>query len=361
MKSYALRSDLVSLDVTEIGGQLSDVTFTLPGGRRVSPMHKAPWTPEELAPDTPPVIQMLRGDFFCAPFGAADITPGTPSHGHPASGTWRQTAATATTLDTVLDETVLGATITKHVELRDGETIVYQRHEMIGGNGRTPLGHHAMLNAGGPLNLSFSPYTTALTPPVPFELMPEGRPLLPEGLTIDDLTRAPRAGGGHVDLTVFPTAPDTEALFMLVSDKRAPFGWIGATCPAENWVWFALRDVAALPQTVVWMSDGGRDYAPWNGRHRGVIGLEDVRAYFHLGEKASLADNPVSAGGSPTTVTLTPGGKVTISYIFGLAAVPEGFDRVEDIVTAPGGVMLIGAGGREVLAPCDLDYIKGAG
>ena len=69
-----------------------------------------------------------------------------------------------------------------------------------------------------------------------------------------------------------------------------------------------LKDPRVLPQTVVWMSNGGRDYAPWNGRHRRAIGLEEICGYFHLGHAASLADNPVAAAGSPTAVTLDPGG-----------------------------------------------------
>ena len=190
MKQFPLRSDRVSLAVTETGGHLSDVVFVLPGGRQVSPMHTAPWADEPLPEDTPPILRVLRGDFFCAPFGSSDLIPGeTRVHGLAASGNWRLTGTTGSTVDAVLDGEVLGATVAKHVEVRSGEAVVYQRHRLTGGSGRLPIGHHAMLRAESPLQLAFSPWTMALTPPEPIEVPPHGRPLLAEGQTIADLTR----------------------------------------------------------------------------------------------------------------------------------------------------------------------------
>src|SRR4051812_19449213 len=116
MKLFPLGSDCVSLAVTETGGHLSDVAFTLPGGRRVSPMHVAPWANESLPDDTPAILRILRGDFFCAPFGSSDVIPGeTRVHGLPANGTWRLTGTSPNVVDAVLDGAVMDATLTKHV------------------------------------------------------------------------------------------------------------------------------------------------------------------------------------------------------------------------------------------------------
>ena len=230
MKQFPLRSDRVSLAVTETGGHLSDVVFVLSGGRQVSPMHTAPWADEPLPEDTPPILRVLRGDFFCAPFGSSDLIPGeTRVHGLPASGNWRLTDTTGSTVDAVLDGEVLGATVAKHVEVRSGEAVVYQRHTLTGGSGRLPIGHHAMLRAESPLQLAFSPWTMALTPPEPIEVPPHGRPLLAEGQTIADLHKARRADGGTVDLTVYPTVDGYEAIWMLVADRSLPFAWTAAT------------------------------------------------------------------------------------------------------------------------------------
>src|SRR5262245_51611944 len=72
LKTLPISSDRVSLALTEMGGHLSDVTFVLDEGHRVSPMHTAPWTHDEVAPETDPILRVLRGDFFCAPFGPND-------------------------------------------------------------------------------------------------------------------------------------------------------------------------------------------------------------------------------------------------------------------------------------------------
>jgi hypothetical protein len=358
MKTFPLGADGASLAVTETGGHLSDVTFTLAGGKKVRPMHTAPWEKEELAPGTPNVLRMLRGDFFCAPFGSDGADPNDPNstHGLPANGTWSVTKLTPTTLDATLEGTVMGATVTKRVEVRPRENVVYQRHVMTGGAGRLPVGQHAMVHAETPLQLAFAPFTMALTPPVPFEVPPEGRQLLAEDQVITDITRAKRVDGGTADLSVFPTAPGFESLWMAVTDRNLPFGWTTATAAEEGWVWFGLKNVRELPETVIWISDGGRDYAPWNGRHRRCIGLEDICGYFHLGTRRSVADNPVAASGSPTAVTL--GEKpVSISYVFGVAATPAGFGRVTEVAKAPGGITLIDAGGRKASAAVDLSFI----
>ena len=333
MKLFPLRSDRVSLAVTETGGHLSDVTFMLPDGRQVSPMHVAPWANEILADDTPPILRVLRGDFFCAPFGSSDLIPGeTRVHGLPANGAWRLAGTSANALDAVLDGEVMGATVTKHVEVRPGETIVYQRHTLAGGSGRLPIGHHAMLRAESPLQLGFAPWTVALTPPEPVETPPHGRPLLANDQIITDLKKAKRVGGGTADLTIFPTAEGFEAIWMLISDQAPAFAWTAATAADEGWVWFSLKNQRVLPQTLLWLSNGGRDYPPWNGRHRRAIGLEEICGYFHLSHARSIADNPVAAGGSPTAVDLRPDAPLIVSYMFGLAAIPPGFGAVTDIV-----------------------------
>jgi hypothetical protein len=109
----------------------------------------------------------------------------------------------------------------------------------------------------------------------------------------------------------------------------------------------------------MWLSNGGRDYAPWNGRHRRVIGLEEICGYFHLSHSASIADNPVAAKGIPTAVELQPDSPLTVSYVFGLAATPPGFGTVADIRRVPGGVTLVDIGGREAFAACDPSYVIG--
>ena len=359
MKTFAIAADLVSLAVTETGGHLADVAFTLGDGRRVSPMHTAPWYDEDLPTDLPPILRVLRGDFFCAPFGASDVIPGqTLSHGATANGTWRVEKQTTGTLDAVLAEDVMGATVSKHIELRRGHAVVYQRHTFAGGLGRLPVGHHAMLNARHPLQLGFAPWIWAGTPPDPIEVPPAGRSILAYPQTIANPTAARTMDGGWIDLTRYPGPDGYEDLWMLVADGARPFSWTAATCADDGWVWFGLKNPRVLPATAIWMSNGGRTYAPWSGRHRHIIGLEEVCSYLHLGHAASIADNPFSARGIPTAVTLGGAEPLVIPYAFGLAAAPRDFGAVIDVHAEHDGIVLIDKAGHSVSAAVDLSFLS---
>src|SRR5437870_12966645 len=81
--SWRMATTNVEAFVTEIGGQLGPVTFDR-RRRRIQPLSVAPWATEKLDRSTPPIIKVLRGDFFCLPFGGNS----TPYHGerHPIHG-----------------------------------------------------------------------------------------------------------------------------------------------------------------------------------------------------------------------------------------------------------------------------------
>src|SRR5207249_1604720 len=64
-------------------------------GRKIAPLSVAPWATEKLDKSTPPIIRILRGDFFCMPFGG-NKTPYRgrgrierhPIHGETANANW---------------------------------------------------------------------------------------------------------------------------------------------------------------------------------------------------------------------------------------------------------------------------------
>lgn len=247
MKSWPITSDRASLAVTETGAHLDRVVFTLTDGRTIMPMHTSPWEDEELPAELDPILKVLRGDFFCAPFAASDVIPTEHrAHGRPANGTWRVSSRTASTLDLTLDGDVMGATVTGHYEVKSGHAVVYQRHVISGGSGRIPMGHHAMLKAEPPLQLAFGSHVWAGTPATAPETPPNGRSILAYPQEIADPAKARLADGGTADLSTYPFAEGHEDLWMVATDGKAPFGWTAATSP-EGWVWFALKDRGCCP------------------------------------------------------------------------------------------------------------------
>jgi hypothetical protein len=96
------------------------------------------------------------------------------------------------------------------------------------------------------------------------------------------------------------------------------------------------------------MSNGGRHYPPWSGRHVNTLGLEEITGYFHYGIAHSAADNEIARGGDPTCVQLDPKKPLVVNYIMAVAAVPARFDRVRSIVAKPDHVVLAADSGVRV-------------
>jgi len=72
----------VTFDITRTGGQLSKAKFRV-GRQTVEPFSTAPWCDQPEAKKLIPLLRELRGDFFCAPFGAGPAWRGEdhPPHG----------------------------------------------------------------------------------------------------------------------------------------------------------------------------------------------------------------------------------------------------------------------------------------
>lgn len=353
-----LNNGLVEVGLNRTGGQLDPVRFFLPEGV-IEPLHRAPWLNEE-GTDIAPMLQNLRGDFFCAPFGDNDLLPDeTRPHGLTANGVWQLKHAAPSQIDYELVGNVAGASVSKSISLRDGQPLVYQSHRFDGGDTRLPIGHHAMLRADEPLKLSFSPYIWSGTPPQPIETRTTGgRSSLAYPQTFGDIRKVKTKNGALADLSVYPVLEQSEDILMLVS-QDAPLAWSAACMPQAGWLWFALKNPATLRSTLLWLSNGGRDYAPFSGRHKKVIGIEEVTSYFHLGHRTSLSPNPVSEQGYPTTLNLEPQRRLEVRYAFGLVAVPEGFERLVDLTWDDTRLHLQGESGQ-VEVPYDASFFQTA-
>jgi len=147
---------------------------------------------------------------------------------------------------------------------------------------------------------------------------------------------------------------------MIVSQPDAPLAWTAVTFPRERYAWFALKDPCVLRNTVFWISNGGRHYAPWSGRHVNVMGLEEVTAYFHYGLAESARPNPLAAKGFPTCVRLSPKRPLTVNCVMAVALIPAGFDRVAAIApnAADDTVTLTSASGKTVTLPLDVGFLS---
>lgn len=365
--SWSFRSSHVHANLTKLGGHLAPVAFRLEH-RLVSPFAIAPWAEEKLAPETPALLRALRGDFFCAPFGGNGVPwrgESHPPHGETANGGWRLKAFDRTseslTLHASLKTTVRAGNVDKALTLVEGHAAVYQQH-VLRMSGPMSLGHHALVKfpeAPGSGVVSTSRFVHAQVLPDLFE-QPENRgyqSLKPDAV-VKSLERVPLLAGGTTDVSRFPARRGYDDLVLLSADPKLTLAWNAVTFPKERYAYFALRDPRVLRHTILWISNGGRHYAPWNGRHTGVMGIEDTTSFFHYGLAESARPNALTRLGLPTTLPLSARKPTRVNYIIGVASIPAGFDRVKQIHPKKDGIELVAANGKRASAPLNIGFLN---
>lgn len=365
--SWRLSADTVEAFVTQTGGHVGPVTFTL-GAKKIQPYSVAPWCTEKTPGSLPPILKALRGDFFCLPFGG-NATPYRgeqhPVHGETANARWDCAAhldeGGTHCLHLTLDTKIRRGHVDKVLFLRDGHQAVYSRHVLSGFQGPMNPGHHAMLKfpeAPGSGVISTSRFVYGQVFPSQFEDPAlGGYNSLKPGAEFKSLARVPLANGGIADLSRYPARRGFEDLVMVVADEKLPFAWTAVTFAQEGYAWFALKNPRLLRQTILWISNGGRHYPPWSGRHINVLGLEEVTGNFHYGLAESAASNPIARKGYPTALQLRPDESLVIPYIMGIAAIPKGFDQVKQIEREKNGLRLIAANGKTAKAPVAMEFL----
>ncbi|WP_052201976.1 hypothetical protein [Ensifer sp. ZNC0028] len=340
---HVIETNSAKLTFNPQGGHLEEVAF---GSRadRIRPMHRAPWRtgednggrPERVPAAMGQSLASLSGDFFCAPFGHDDVS-GTVEHGLTANGVWLEESFQTDADGTVtaifrLDGQVAGAAVFKELTLKPDQPIVYQRHRFVGGFGMLPVAHHPMVRITGEASLNFSPKAFGATPEHAVETDPQrGNSALMYPQEFVDLTSVRLKGGGAVDLSVQPGPPDSEDFLILAEEPNSTMGWTAVSARDDGFLFFSVRDPRVLPFSMLWMSNGGRHYEPFSGRHRGVLGLEEGCTFFGYGREASSRPNWLNERGYPTAIELVPDGEVAIGFAFGAIRLPDGWRAVSDI------------------------------
>jgi len=359
-RSWVMENDQVELAVTMRGGHMAPVTFFRDSPAPVQPYYISPWQGTRVRTGVP-VLDMLRGDFLCMPFGGGNVyrEENHPVHGESAGSTW---SLEDVRKDGQIMELRLGLTtkvrpgrITKRLFLAEGENAVYCRHDLEGFEGRMCLSHHAILavpEKPGSLRVSVSPMRLASVVPRK-ALANTGNEyyFLAPGSRFTDLAGVPTIWKDmpQADCSTHPLPygfMDLIAVFPKV--QRTP-AWTAVAAPSDGFLWFALRDAEVLPQTAFWMSNGGRHAPPWNGVNR-CLGVEDGCAYYTFGLADSVKKNELNRAGIPTALTLTRARVTRINHIQGVVRIPKSFDRVKSLTFGRNSVSFASWSGREVEA-----------
>ena len=371
--SAILSTKEVEVTVTKLGGHMAPVTFFRDSGKPVQPYHISPWQDEKPTKMPAPVLNILRGDFFCIPFGGnSDAVNGEkhPPHGEIVGDAWKIVGTKkdrdVTTLTMAIDTDVRKGRVTKELSLVNGQNVIYSRHTIEGFAGRVPLGHHATLampEKEGAVRIATSAIRFGMTYPGLFS-DPKSREYqaLQPGAKWSDLSKVPAAwkDAPDADLTKLPGRYGYADLVQLANEpaeKTNGLAWTTATFAEGGYVWFSLKDPAILNSTVFWMENHGRHGHPWNGRNN-CLGLEDVTAFFADGLAASGKDNALTKEDVATALELTEAKPTVVNYVQGVVKVPEGFDIVKSVEFKPGEVVFTSASGKTATAAVRHEFIK---
>jgi hypothetical protein len=357
--SFFVSTPEVDFAVSEQGGHLAPVDFYF-DEYAVSPYALAPWQPEECDQELPHLLRVLRGDFFCLPF--SEQKQGPP-HGEPANEKWSLVEQGERKLVLEIVTADSGATVRKSIEVREGQQAVYVEHLVSGLAGRWNYGNHPILDlselAEGQGRLAVSPFRWASVFDGVFANPATGETgRLKEGARFESLERVPCADGSTLDLTKYPSAPGHEDLVMMVNEPATaeqPFAWTAVTF--DDYVWFSLKNTRDFPSTLFWLSNGGRTARPWEKRHIGRVGLEEVCSYFCYGVDVSREDR-LAGEGIATTRDFAINEVVRLPIIQGVALVEAGFGQVRSIL--PRGehsIEITGDQGQVVIVKIDWQFV----
>lgn len=338
--SRALRftGELCSGEMQDLAAMLGPVEFTLASGRTVSPMAVAPWS-DDTGPDhdgLPGVLKRLRGDWACVPFGMTAPPAGLPAdwrnldasappdtdhdpHGFCSNNPWSLTPIGATGVHAEIQYPARHpiARLERTASARQGAAAVdvsltvHPRRDVT-----LPIGLHPTFrlpDRPGAARLSFGGADVkAWTYPVPAE---PGRSRIRANQRDVTLDAIAASDGGSVDIRTLPFDGESEDIVLLTgTEGRVELSdHDGGYKVALEW------DHRQLPSCLLWLSNFGRQFYPWNGRFR-ALGIEPIAGAFDLRLPYRGATNPLSAAGLTTGVTFRAGTPWTTRYAISCAA-----------------------------------------
>ncbi|MGP1396040.1 MAG: hypothetical protein ACTS3R_11070 [Inquilinaceae bacterium] len=316
-----------ALGMQRLGAMLAPVTFVLPDGRQVSPMHVAPWADEPDIADQPGILRRLRGEWPCVPFGYSLPGDGSPPdwadlmgaaapdeevHGHSANTEWdwEETSEGALALSITYPEGSpirrLRRTIAPDTEAAAVD-ISLTVETRVACN--LPLGLHATFRLPGRVgDARIEPGQFRIGRTFPGTVEPAA-PLFAIDRQFDTLRAVPGRDLTTVDAAQVPLPVATEELLQLDGIQ----GRAALAYRSEGFRVILEWDAASFPSLLLWYSNRGRPAPPWNGRHL-ALGMEPICSPFGLGIATARADNPIARAGTPTTRAFSAGEVWTTRY-----------------------------------------------
>jgi len=294
----------VSFSVSSCGMVVTSVDYN---GRTISPFKIAPWgeTGDENVLSLPPILHKLRGDWVCAPFGASrkvenlsetwtskslvyDQSESNHPHGYSSNADWSfNQEDNELHMECIYPKDHPIAKVKKTLKPTQngyiGEVEIHPRVDIS-----LPIGLHPTFR------LSSQPGKTKLIPGkfkfgMTFPGSLEKSSTFVPAQIFDNLSQIRTIHNTVVDASSLPLNYDTEELIQLCGID----GHFTLINEEENYEVKLQWDPQAFPSVLLWMSNRGRPFYPWNGNFT-AVGIEPINAAFDLGNYVSVKLNYIS-------------------------------------------------------------------
>lgn len=298
----------VTLDVQSLGGMIGPARVNL-NGRDVSPLAVAPWADEAEAADLPPILQRLRGEWPCVPFGitrpmadfsahwqASDtrldaVIDNRIPHGYSSNRHWHCTAQGSDWIELAIDypgESPIRC-LRRRIALAPNEARIVLTLDIETRAACTlPIGLHpvfALSHGVRQCELRPGAYRSGRTYPLQFESSSQ----LAVDCSFANLSQIPQRDGGFADLTRLPLSGLREELVQL----NGVDGRFTLVNYEQGYIAELVWNPEHFPSCILWVSNRGRDTYPWNNRHL-ALGIEPTSSFFDLNPSiaADTASSP---------------------------------------------------------------------
>lgn len=305
-----LRADLLLQ-----GGFCHWLTYTPNGAEPMAIFHQAPWLARtDACQGLPPLMSSLAGEWVGVPFGHGAQDDGVffadAPHGLPANRPWQlqEKSADSAVLSFTFPDDYPLESLWRTVTLHDNGAIAFSLTLVPRRDCQLPVGLHPVFPMGGeygPLEIELSSDIGGIV--YPRQVEPHISRLTPLA-EFSSLRAVPCLDGGALDLTRLPLSFASEEIVQLLP----PVNQVSLRWPQRRLRATLHWDNELLPGCLLWISNGGRQYAPWNGQNF-CLGVEPINSAWDLGPGAQ-ADNPLRRRGYATALALRAGQSLTCRY-----------------------------------------------
>ena len=290
-------------------------------------MHVAPWAEEPVAAGLPGILQRLRGEWPCVPFGYTVTDPTAPAewarlnglsepgeeiHGHSSNHPWSWEEGDGTSLRLAIDYPA-GSPVRRLVRTitpdPNAPAVAIELRVEIRDACRLPFGLHPTFRLpaeAGAAHIEPAAFAEGRTYPGTVE---PSAPLFAIDRAFASLKSVPGRDGGSIDASRLPFSDDTEELLQL----NGIDGIVALANEADGHRVRLTWQKEHFPSLLLWISNRGRKTAPWNGRHV-ALGMEPICSPFGLGPAVARADNPMTKAGTSTAREFAAGEVFTTCY-----------------------------------------------